>query len=350
MLQERSLMTLRLTPAAPRQALKPARTVRGSRSANRSAFTPVQTARSGFTWIELLVVIAIIAILGAILFPVFAQARDKARQVSCLSNEKQLGLAVTMYIQDYDETFPTTGLYSVWDWSPKHILESAPMYWAYRLQPYMKSIPSVWCPSDSGSYDGYNDLGGPSSPFGPRLSYAANSLMGGDDAGPLGGAAGNRNHGVFAIYNQAWFDENGGTNAETNWFHYTGPLALNDVNNPAASIMIAEKHADDIQKTVSAWVGTNSAAIWPTSTFLWDSDSNDTAMWYYADVGSGIPNGARPATKPYPLGRGGSVSAAHGGMANFLFVDGHAKSMRAEATNPDGNNRPSDNMWDVKRK
>src|SRR5450756_518385 len=63
-------------------------------------------AHDGFTLIELLVVIAIIAILAAILFPVFAQAREKARQITCVSNEKQIGLATLMYIQDYDETFP----------------------------------------------------------------------------------------------------------------------------------------------------------------------------------------------------------------------------------------------------
>jgi prepilin-type N-terminal cleavage/methylation domain-containing protein len=66
----------------------------------------MMTRQQGFTLIELLVVIAIIAILAAILFPVFARAREKARQTSCLNNVKQLTLAIMMYAQDYDETYP----------------------------------------------------------------------------------------------------------------------------------------------------------------------------------------------------------------------------------------------------
>src|SRR5436853_6238532 len=68
--------------------------------------------RSGFTLIELLVVIAVIAIIAAILFPVFARAREKARQATCLSNLKQLGAAVMMYMSDYDESFPFVLSYS----------------------------------------------------------------------------------------------------------------------------------------------------------------------------------------------------------------------------------------------
>ena len=71
---------------------------------SKTTVAPRMNAKSGFTLIELLVVIAIIAILAAILFPVFAQAREKARQSTCLSNEKQIGLAILSYAQDADET------------------------------------------------------------------------------------------------------------------------------------------------------------------------------------------------------------------------------------------------------
>ncbi|MGM0494659.1 MAG: DUF1559 domain-containing protein [Armatimonadota bacterium] len=95
--------------------------------------------RAGFTLIELLVVIAIIAILAAILFPVFARAREKARQSSCLSNVKQLNLGVMMYVQDYDETFPqgyVNSRPSVERWT-----------WSGAIYPYVNNLQVYDCPS-----------------------------------------------------------------------------------------------------------------------------------------------------------------------------------------------------------
>ncbi len=93
--------------------------------------------RSGFTLIELLVVIAIIAILAAILFPVFARARENARRSSCQSNLKQIGLGLIQYTQDYDEKFPMSYTGTV------------PETWAVQTQPYLKSTQVFACPSNT---------------------------------------------------------------------------------------------------------------------------------------------------------------------------------------------------------
>lgn len=100
----------------------------------------VLPGRQGFTLIELLVVIAIIAILAAILFPVFAQAREKARAASCLSNEKQIGLGLMQYCQDYDETLPSHQYFEA---------GTGRFYcWQTVLNPYVKSHDVYRCPSN----------------------------------------------------------------------------------------------------------------------------------------------------------------------------------------------------------
>jgi prepilin-type N-terminal cleavage/methylation domain-containing protein/prepilin-type processing-associated H-X9-DG protein len=102
--------------------------------------------RTGFTLIELLVVIAIIAILAAILFPVFAQARDKARASACLSNNKQIGLAVQMYLSDYDQTFPAQQRDGVYVFDAKGKFQGQNYY--DELMPYCKN-GWIWiCPSN----------------------------------------------------------------------------------------------------------------------------------------------------------------------------------------------------------
>ncbi|MCE5218949.1 DUF1559 domain-containing protein [bacterium] len=100
--------------------------------------------RKGFTLIELLVVIAIIAILAAILFPVFARAREKARQASCQSNQKQIGLAFKMYEQDYDEKTPG-GYYVSWHSGDEY-------FWCWPLAPYTKNMQMLLCPSNTNGW------------------------------------------------------------------------------------------------------------------------------------------------------------------------------------------------------
>ena len=128
--------------------------------------------QQGFTLIELLVVIAIIAILAAILFPVFAQAREAARTISCLSNQKQIGTAVIMYIQDYDEKYPWSAIYlpdcagagkGVGCGYPEYLKRDLPWVdlpvklwgWDKLIYPYVKNLQAYKCPSASDGDDAY---------------------------------------------------------------------------------------------------------------------------------------------------------------------------------------------------
>jgi len=123
--------------------------------------------RKGFTLIELLVVIAIIAILAAILFPVFARAREKANQTSCLSNLKQIGLAALMYAQDYDDMSPRGCGYVAPD-----VIITTYGEWFITLQPYIKNTQIFTCPS--ARYSDFSSGGATSSALGYGVSYTRN--------------------------------------------------------------------------------------------------------------------------------------------------------------------------------
>lgn len=143
--------------------------------------------RRGFTLIELLVVIAIIAILAAILFPVFAQAREKARQTTCLSNLKQIGLAFKMYVQDFDEKWPynqnaTTGGDAI-NCCTNGQLNSDGVDFAYNgfvsnaIRSYTKDQAIYICPDNQGYYtfaDPWSNGGGPNNDGSQTFSYAFN--------------------------------------------------------------------------------------------------------------------------------------------------------------------------------
>lgn len=242
-----------------------------------------RSARSlstGFTLIELLVVIAIIAILAAILFPTFAQAREKARQAACLSNMKQIGLAFLQYNQDYDEYFP--GLYSG-DWG------NSTARWMDNIQPYVKNTQIFNCPSDA-------DQGNKYIPNRGTLDLNATPPDG---------------FGSYVASNAYWGNASGGGGAE-----WAGPMSgAQNVTNAIPAI-------ED-----------------PAGTFLvGDGNGSFQLAWAWNNGGWGQPTALDTTVKPAsihgqsstPTNLEGMVIARHQNMTNILFCDGHAKSMRLE--------------------
>lgn len=281
--------------------------------------------KHAFTLIELLVVIAIIAILAAILFPVFAQAKVAAQRTSELSNIKQLGLAGQIYLADYNDVWVTTGLYD---------FTSSDRYWAPRLLPYHKSAEMLRSPLDSGSLTGGDDAA-----WGPWISFASNSLFGSAD----NYFTDNRSAGVISVFNPDW--QAGG------WFQATA-TSSSSITNPANTVVFAPKYSKDVASTAFSFLRVNRPWFWPTQVFIWDATP---AEQFYGDVGGAIPNGTRVgmttcnghpvrSSDGFPCGRAGGVGIT-GDRATFVFTDGHAKSLRPEQTNPNPVAQPQNNMW-----
>lgn len=252
-----------------------------------------QNKRRAFTLIELLVVIAIIAILAAILFPVFAQARAQARKSVCLSNFKQQGLAILMYIQDYDETMPLeqrTGSYKAPD----------DAFWSNLVQPYIKNYQIEDCPSDPVSDQARETVETSYPPSNPdqRLFNLAEK----DDFG----------------YNWQYLcpivvaSTNGYLNVPTN---------MSAVNRPA-NMILGVDCVWNRDASGNPYGGGNNAIDPPCRL---NADGTDSFP-----VQGGYPNfywyGAWNPTSPLVWDVFGGVWPWHGNMVNVAFVDGHAKS------------------------
>jgi len=291
----------------------------------------MQRRTRAFTLIELLVVIAIIAILAAILFPVFAQAREKARGISCLSNTKQISLGILMYTQDYDETYP-------YGFDADQFSNWVGTSWVTNITPYIKSLQVFVCPDDKGGpYPG----GGATAWLGWGISYAANGYY--DQTYCCGP---NWDSG-FILDGPMGVNGDGPPVEKTGWLD-GGANTLAAMTQPAATILLAEKHNN--QTTfVLAGVGTGNPSNFAPNDIICGPilDGTGWGDQREPDGFSGtLPDGeARNPNAAYPNGANGAVSATHTQTANFAFCDGHSKAMRPVATNPDSVHQPQNNMW-----
>jgi prepilin-type N-terminal cleavage/methylation domain-containing protein/prepilin-type processing-associated H-X9-DG protein len=244
-----------------------------------------------FTLIELLVVIAIIAILAAILFPVFAQAREKARSISCLSNCKQIGLGLSMYVQDYDETFPFSNGGS----------NTTPSFdWVDEIDPYIKNGRN---PVDKGSDKGIYHCPSDSVTGSQSRSYATNAnLMG----------TGSADWGI--------------TPAKT----------LAAMQRPADVLAITE-----INRGLN-WgapaIPNDFVRVAPGGDVALDPTSLAAAQWYAyynkcVDYTTLNQNYQPEWTTKYPSFRH-TRNGKRSGFANVVFADGHAKAIRHGGLTP----------------
>lgn len=252
-------------------------------------FSPTHRfARTGFTLIELLVVIAIIAILAAILFPVFSQARAKARQVACLSNMRQCGLAINMYQQDYDEVVIPCYLYVGTD---------ALYWWMDLSQPYIRNDQLYICPER----------------LPDRYTFGRSTFLPGEGA--------NRQVLLWNLGCNNWH-----ANFRGNQFDMIGPMAA---TRPWLPIVV------------------NMASIEEPARVVAITDAASIELWSAGCHHDWLPDG-HPFRHPSFVTRNepfwgltrGFVNLRHVEGFNAVFVDGHAKWLKRTNSEADWANNP----------
>jgi len=257
------------------------------------------TRTKGFTLIELLVVIAIISILAAILFPVFAQAREKARQTTCASNLKQIGLAMLQYNEDYDESYPQMAYYDQ---------NGQPVDWEGAVQPYIKSGTS-------------QVVDGTSYYYGAGPVWVCPSYPGADTA--------------TAVYglNYELAREGAGSWTYDNVTHTVTVANLSEIDSPSNSIMIVEKgktsnvtgtNYDYSQNLFDPGEWNWTAGIAPNASGVPTLPDTHVELTYDLDC---------PATSSNPVCSGWGTTPGdmprfrHTLTSNVLYCDGHVKSV-----------------------
>jgi prepilin-type N-terminal cleavage/methylation domain-containing protein/prepilin-type processing-associated H-X9-DG protein len=258
-------------------------------------------SKSAFTLIELLVVIAIIAILAAILFPVFAQAREKARAITCASDMKQIGLGVIQYVQDYDEKFPSVERAP--DGNPLLVTSSL------ILGPYIKSANVFECPDDAFTNSDAVLAKWYTWTTAHNNSYIPNCIQPysdwGQDYSTEAGFGVAAPRGIFGII------------GEYPWGGAASPITIAQINYPSDLIMFADTEQGWAQYAGASGVANSEEDPWwdtVGAVAYWGISSTNQVLWGLTDE---VDN------PTYPDGKAG---LKHTDRTNYLFSDGHVKS------------------------